>query len=573
MKPKHYIQAGLVALAATMGGVSCTDTWDDHYSVGTVGAAAGSNLWELLQQDESLKNFVAVLDTCGYDVLLSSNQVFTVWAPEITEEEAQSWIDLYNADSNKDEDNTAIHQFVRNHIALYRQQLTTSTNDTILMLNTKRMHRTYDVMDADRSPVNVLDSTSLASNGMLYRLDGALTFFPNIWESIQADTTAVSEDDRLDSVANYFMRWEHEELDEESSVAGGVVDGETYYLDSVTYSYNEYFNLMNGLINSEDSLYWFLAPTNKAWRDNIDRYLGYFEYHDELGTDGDSLQDLRAKQMMLFGSFYNVRSQPSSNFNSSDPDSICSTAYSKANPGYYMFEWPLREGGIFYGLEAEECSNGYLFKTSEWLIPDSKSSFMQEVKVEAENPNNYTTATLDGDTESVQVTRVTTSSDLYSVSSSGYLLVRDVRTTRSNCPEVTFNIPNTLSNCPYTIKVVFATPLAGDTLNVEDAQLKRQITALIRYYTSTSGSILAANRAQELCSDVDVDASRMDTVTVAEDFVFPVCNYGEEDSRVLLTIQSISGRPTSVPDGYAKELLIDCIILEPHPDDDAEGDD
>ena len=37
MKLKYYIQTGVVALAAATVGVSCTDTWDDHYSVnGTV---------------------------------------------------------------------------------------------------------------------------------------------------------------------------------------------------------------------------------------------------------------------------------------------------------------------------------------------------------------------------------------------------------------------------------------------------------------------------------------------------------------------------------------------------------
>ena len=40
MKLKYYIQTGVVALAAATVGVSCTDTWDDHYSVnGTVPGA------------------------------------------------------------------------------------------------------------------------------------------------------------------------------------------------------------------------------------------------------------------------------------------------------------------------------------------------------------------------------------------------------------------------------------------------------------------------------------------------------------------------------------------------------
>ena len=75
--------------------------------------------------------------------------------------------------------------------------------------------------------------------------------------------------------------------------------------------------------------------------------------------------------------------------------------------------------------------------------------------------------------------------------------------------------------------------------------------------------MIQGNSAVRLVEDVDVDATRMDTITVATGRVFPVCNYAEEDSRVWLTIQSISGRTT--PAGYSKNLLIDCVIFEPHP--------
>ena len=82
MKLKYYIQTGVVALAAATVGVSCTDTWDDHYSVN--GTVPGATLWENMQLDESIRPFVRVLDSCGYKDILNANQVFTVWAPEIT---------------------------------------------------------------------------------------------------------------------------------------------------------------------------------------------------------------------------------------------------------------------------------------------------------------------------------------------------------------------------------------------------------------------------------------------------------------------------------------------------------
>ena len=83
-------------------------------------------------------------------------------------------------------------------------------------------------------------------------------------------------DNGLDSVANFFLSWNRIELDEEASVPGGIVDGETVYLDSVMYNYNPIFNQL-GRIDSEDSLYWFVAPTNKIWKENIDLYRSYFK--------------------------------------------------------------------------------------------------------------------------------------------------------------------------------------------------------------------------------------------------------------------------------------------------------
>ena len=80
-------------------GVSCTDTWDDHYSVN--GTVPGATLWENMQLDESIRPFVKVLDSCGYKDILNSNQVFTVWAPEITDAEAQEWIDTYKREKSQ----------------------------------------------------------------------------------------------------------------------------------------------------------------------------------------------------------------------------------------------------------------------------------------------------------------------------------------------------------------------------------------------------------------------------------------------------------------------------------------
>lgn len=342
---------------------------------------------------------------------------------------------------------------------------------------------------------------------------------------------------------------------------GGIVDGETVYLDSVMYNYNRIFDNF-GQIDSEDSLYWFVAPTNKVWREHIDQYRSYFEFHKSLGEDGDSLQNLYSQYMLIYSSFFNVREQELP-FNEANPDSIVATTYMSYYPDFSKFEWPMQAGGLLHGLTPQDCSNGRLYKATDWRIPPTKLIYMRPIQVEAEYANNYSTVTLSGDSTAIQVNAVEATNENFRVSTGGYLVVKDSRSGRTNQPEITFKIPSTLSNCPYDIKVVFASPLAGDSLAKEDAQLKRQFTAKIRYYSSRTGDMIEGSNARTLCTDVDVDATRMDTITVTEGFEFPVSNFGEEDPRVLLTIQSIKGR--TVPDGYSKDLAIDCVIFEPRP--------
>lgn len=557
MKLKYYMQTGVVALIAATTGVSCTDTWDDHYSVN--GSVPGATLWENMLLDESIRPFVRVLDSCGYKDMLNSNQVFTVWAPEITEEEAQEWIETYKREKSLgiiDDDNATLNQFIRNHIAMYNQQVSSLTEDeTVKMLNGKRLNLTSSMLNGE---VNMVGNGVPSSNGMLYKVDGPATFFPNIWERVRMD---LEGENGLDSVANFFLSWNRVELDEEASVPGGIVDGETVYLDSVMYNYNIIFNNY-GQIDSEDSSYWYVAPTNKIWRENIDKYRSYFEFHNNLGKDGDSLQNLYSKLMFVYGSFFNVREQELP-FNEANPDSIVATTYMSYYPDFSKFERPMQAGGLLHGLTPQDCSNGRLYKATDWRIPPTKLIYMRPIQVEAEYANNYSTVTLSGDSTAIQVNAVEATNDNFRVSTGGYLVVKDSRPGRTNQPEITFKIPSTLSNCPYDIKVVFASPLAGDSLAKEDAQLKRQFTAKIRYYSSRTGDMIEGSNARTLCTDVDVDATRMDTITVTEGFEFPVSNFGEEDPRVLLTIQSIKGR--TVPSGYSKDLAIDCVIFEPRP--------
>ena len=565
MKLKYIVRTGVAAFAAAISAVSCTDTWDEHYSVG--GMVPGATLWENLQQDATLRPFVSVLDSCGYAPVLNSAEVFSIWAPQITEQEARQWIDTYRtekANQVDDDDNRTIHQFIRNHIALFNHPISELTDDTVRMINRKLMALTPTSFGG----VDIVGERVPSSNGVLYKLDHTVGFFPNIWERLRAEATGGP--DGLDSVANYFLFWEREELDEEASVPGGIKDGQTVYLDSVMYNYNMWFNSF-GRIDSEDSVYWLLAPTNEVWEAKIPEYRRFFEYHDDRAEDGDSLQDLYARQMLLSSAFFNVAHQPG-NFNPENPDSICSTAYNSYYPGYYRFDHPFAAGGILNGLSPIECSNGRLYATPEWRAPVEKTAFMRGVRIEAEYSTNYSSVILGqgGKLDSIAIqTSVVSVPDNspFEVSGGAYLEVFDTRSGWSNQPEVTFLLPGNLSNCPYDIKIVFASPLAEGSVNVNDTLL-RQVDVWLGQYGSTSSSQPNQSQYYSLATAYDVHAyEKMDTLTLHWDG-FPVCSYGEEDARVWLRIQqTFAGPPSSMGmNNYSNHLLIDCILMVPRPD-------
>ncbi len=575
MKLKYFVQSGIVAVFATIAGVSCTDTWDEHYSVSPT--VAGKTLWENLQEAEDLHPFMRVLDACGYKELLTSQQTYTIWAPQMTDAEADQWIQTYQDEKSRnvrDEENTTVTHLIENHIALFNLQLSSASDGTVKMLNGKRMTLNGD--SRFNEEVDMVAPAIPSSNGVIYTVNKPVEFFPNIWERIRQDKEG---DNALDSVTAFFRTWEQEYLNEEASVPGPVVDGKVVYLDSVVYKYNELFGILDGSIDSEDSTYWFVAPTNKVWREQLETYRPFFDLHASRGEERDSISELYAKSMIVFSSFFNPNLQKAP-FNPANPDSVCSTVYnnwvSMNYPGAGVFYKPMQSNGLLAGLTPDVCSNGLLYKDAEGrikpeqmvivhnmsrgdgFISGSKAVPFAPIKVEAETFDNYLTETMKGSEGLMLVTRISSINDKLKVSGDRYLMVRDSRSGRNCQPEITFLVPNTLSNCPYNIKVVFATPLAGDTLANGNALKERKMSAFINYYADTNADDFrfVKRESESLKANFIVDATKMDTVLVAENWnKLKVCNLGEEIRRVKLTLQG----EKRMEEGFA----VDCVIFEP----------
>ena len=283
---------------AVLAFTACSDTWNDHYDSKSESVNDGS-LWQAITQNGNLSNFAKVVQACGYDKALASSQVFTVFAPtndHFTAQEADELIAAYNAEKGKvnEEDNSVIKEFIHNHIAMYNHSISETSNDSIMMMNGKKVLLSTSHFGGS----SILTTNQHYNNGILFTIDGKAKYFPNIFEYLRKDAD-------LDSLSNFFYdsHFYRKEFIPGRSVPGGLIDGKTFYLDSVFVQYNDLFDFIWAELNEEDSTYWMVAPTNEVWTKLINEYQPYFNYDNNVSFR-DSLAFTHARLAIIDGTTF-----------------------------------------------------------------------------------------------------------------------------------------------------------------------------------------------------------------------------------------------------------------------------
>ena len=407
---KKYIKVLGLALA-TLTFNACSDDWDEHYKALPQGS--GVSLWQTISTDGNLSNFKLVLEHCGYDKVLASPQVFTVFAPTndyFSEAQANAQKAIYDEDKakgRKEKENRAIKEFVMNHIALYNHSVSTNFNDTIVMMNGKYLPLTNKTVDGQAAGTigdqSFISAQQPQENGTLYLVDGQVDYFPNVLEQL-------AKVEGLDSIAAFFDSYNEYEFIPELSVAGGIVNGQTVYLDSVTRLENDLFSYV-GLLNDEDSTYWMVAPTNDMWNTMVEEYTNYFNYDDKVAKR-DSLQYLYSRMAIVRGTVFSATQNPEEVIY----DSVKSTSavpyrsrylqYGNYDTYYYQYDKPYEPGGIFSDVAVFPCSNGEVRKANTWNI-DKSQTFSQIIMTEGETRSAL--AYIDGSREELPNPKTRTS--------------------------------------------------------------------------------------------------------------------------------------------------------------------
>lgn len=579
----------IIAAAVLITGItySCTDEWNDHYKVMTLGEGT---LWNAINNDNNLSNFAAVLKATGYDDALDGSQVFTVFAPTndcFTETDRDAAIQKYNEQKTngvKDIRNTVIKEFVQNHIALYNYSVSSATKDTTISMMNGKFVRFNNKAFSNNTFIRQNIATN---NGVLFTIGGQAEFEPNILEYLDKDA-------ELDSVKKYLYMYNLDEFQASQSVPGEIIDGNIHYLDSVTITKNEILeDYLEALLNNEDSSYVMLTPTNTVWDELLTEYSKYFKY-DKKVAERDSFEFNFPRLAILTGTVFSKTSNPDIITNTAI-DSVMSTNaipyswrehyYGSYDKKYYQYDKPYDTvNGIFTQTTDVICSNGIIKKTNSWKI-DKSSTFLREIVVEGENSRaldslniSNRTTNPEGDTSAPQYINVANDNPYYNkISGHSYL---EISPSGSKAfTNASFYIRDVLSNVAYDVYVVLVPAVAGDTLASDDMKKQTRIRCAMQchdeegnaYYvapdnvgkkepvfknndTSLKPSAPTSNTyvtSANVCGEV------LDSVFIGT-YTFPMCSHNTSEPQIKLLLSS---RATS---SHSKIVRLDCIVLKPH---------
>jgi len=543
--------AGIVVSITLLTLSSCSDNWDAHYNTDPI-ISSDLSIWDQIKNNSNLSDFKTVLEnthlynhnnlsTVSYADYLNSNQSFTVWAPLNGSFNKDSLLSLCESPSG---DSIVESAFLKNHIARYPFSVTESTNQNILMLNFK----VKKMIGLSFGGVPISTPNITARNGILHMVDRSIPYYYNVYDGICNDPET--------SLLGRFMKsFQKDSLDEISSVASGIVDGKTVYVDSVKIATNLLLSEL-GSLNNEDSSYWMVAPTDVAWTEAYNRIAPYFNFSFISGAS--SLKDYWTNHTLINDAIFNPNEQKSIQ------DSLVSTKYNAYyntyyNVKYHIFHKPFDLGGILSNIKSEVvCSNGYIYKVDNWPFK-LQEVFFHPIKVEAEREASVLSNTLS--TLNVQ----TAIAD--SISNNQYIQL--VPEKAASNPAITFEIPNTLSG-KYDICIVcvprsvYSNNPADSIKNSYPYKFKATLS-----YANEVGAIKSFNCPNPTVIDpknlnFSNNPYKMDTVCVAKGFKFPTCNFGQDVVTVSLKIQcNISSSPVKA---FSNEMFFDCIYLKPNED-------
>ena len=434
---------GAIALGTVMMAVpGCTDTWDDHYDSSESVAGTTRTLWDMIKDNPNYSKFANIVQhakyykdnthpvsTYTYADILDGGQVNTVWVPDntvLTDAEYAKWMEMLAESRTEGEgvNNAGFNvqqQFIGNHIALWRHNISEPGVDTVKMINGKNL--VFDKTNRTFADIPLGEYNIPTANGVMHILKGIAPFRYNFYEYLK-----FKEPQTI--FGKYVVSKDTTYFDSGSSIEGlPDENGNPTYVDSVYFTSNRLFGRSwylpregaekcqmeekcfghDAYLNNEDSIYVMVMPTDAAWSAAYQRLSEAYNYattYDDKskgdlnttatikGLDPDSLKKISLEMDLIAPLVFNIHKQPKRGaemwtlemFKTFKGDG------GKPNsPDEYLlntFGDTLRNVGqwdktsLFDG-EPVEMSNGLAYEVNSWNFP--KEYYTPDVEVEIEN--------------------------------------------------------------------------------------------------------------------------------------------------------------------------------------------
>jgi hypothetical protein len=428
---------GAVALGVAILAVpSCSD---DHFDVNYEGddnhsAVATKTLWELISENPNLSKFKTIAENAKYwkdeshavnnwtykDVL-NSGQLATVWAPEndyISNEDYEDLLQRCQTDGYNVQ-----QQFISNHIALWRKNISDTGIDTIKMINGKNM--IFDKTDPANSTIQGvgIDQKNIAAlNGTLHTIKGTTPFRYNFYEYLKFSPS-------MPLLSEYVVSKDTTEFYKEASIEGlPDKDGNPSYVDSVYRTTNILFDYYNYLpksgsdawdmpqkcfharINQEDSAFIMVLPSDEAWTKAKQKLAPFYKYparyedkiRGNFGTsvirniaNPDSLTNMSVEMDITAPLVFNVNKQPKVGSKLWTLEDFIANKGATAEYLLNTFGDTLRntnnwdKTSLFNG-ERIQMSNGYGYEVNDWAFP--QALYKPDIEVEIDYGAFYYTS-------------------------------------------------------------------------------------------------------------------------------------------------------------------------------------
>ena len=409
---KNTLRIGIIAAASAAAMVSCSDTWDDHYNGGSSSLSFNGTTMQALEK--MAPDFAKVVKLYGYDRELSSENIYTIWAPADGSFNLSDYADVQVVDgqtvlTKKEGADEVLDHFIKNHVARYAISQD-GTDKEVKMMSKKIETMTGDGTGDGTGEGTFGERTITKSNmscttGVLHLIDGEVPYRYNIFEKIKSLYNPETDDVSLYA---FLKIYDNDSLDENKSVSNGVDEyGNTVWEDSVVIRNNTVLRNVDALVYEEDSSYIAILPSTEAYKKRLaiaKRLLDYNPHENTKNPDYksdryanmcDSLQDYHANMFVMTDLFFNKYA------NEHWQDSLKSTNYSSLNWPYNLYYAKEPMMGLHPDKEVNDilskmgdpvqCSNGDLYLVDEYPMSVTEQFFKKQTVITSDLTLDQTT--------------------------------------------------------------------------------------------------------------------------------------------------------------------------------------